>query len=203
MSAPRLAGPDDIPQLARSLTAAFADDPVFAHVLPEGPGRLDRMERFFQLIAPVYQSYGHTYVSDGVEGGALWAPPGHWRIPMGRQLRLALPLLRIYGARSLQHLGDYHRLEKVHARQPPDHWYLAVLGTDPVHQGKGIGASVLEPVLELADQQGAGAYLESSKEANLAYYRRFGFEVLFEHEFHAGGPSVWPMWRDPRPPGSR
>jgi GNAT superfamily N-acetyltransferase len=202
MPAPRLAGPDDIPPLARSLTAAFADDPVFAHVLPDGPGRLDRMERFFRVIAPVHLPYGHVYVSDGAEGGALWDPPGHWRIPLGRQLRLALPLLGIYGRRSFQHLADFHRLERVHAEQPPDHWYLSILGTDPAHQGRGIGASVLQPVLDLADQQGVGAYLESSKEANLAYYRRFGFEVVCEHEFHAGGPMVWPMWREPQPPGS-
>jgi ribosomal protein S18 acetylase RimI-like enzyme len=202
MAQPRIAGPADLPQLARSLTAAFADDPVFAHVLPQGPGRLARMERFFSLIAPVHLRLGHVYVSDGAEGGALWNPPGQWRIPMATQLRLALPLLRIYGRRSFQHLADFHRMEQAHAEQP-EHWYLSILGTDPAHQGGGIGASVLQPVLDRADADGVGAYLESSKESNIAFYRRFGFQVVREHEFHAGGPTVWLMWRDPKPPGSR
>jgi GNAT superfamily N-acetyltransferase len=182
------------------LTAAFADDPVFAHVLPDTPDRLDRMERFFSLLAPVHLSGGHVYVTEGVEGGALWDRPGHWRIPPATQLRLAVPMLRIHGRHSFQHLADFYRLEKVHAQQPPDHWYLAILGTDPAHQGRGIGSAVLQPVLDRADADGVGAYLESSKESNIAYYRRFGFEVVCEHPFHVGGPSVWPMWRDPQPP---
>ena len=87
----------------------------------------------------------------------------------------------------------------LHAQQP-EHWYLSILGTDPAAQGRGIGASVLQPVLDRADADGVGAYLESSKESNIAFYRRFGFEVIGEHEFHVGGPTVWPMWRDPQPP---
>jgi GNAT superfamily N-acetyltransferase len=182
------------------LRDAFADDPVFAHVLPEGPHRLERLERFFALMAPVHMRWGHVYVTEGVEGGAMWDPPGRWRIPPMTQLRLALPMLRIHGRQSFQHLADFYRLEKVHAEQPPDHWYLGILGTDPVHQGKGVGAAVLQPVLDRADADGVGAYLESSKESNIAYYRRFGFEVVCEHPFHEGGPMVWPMWRDPQPP---
>jgi predicted N-acetyltransferase YhbS len=55
----------------------------------------------------------------------------------------------------------------------------------------------MEPVLRRADQDGVPAYLESSKERNIPYYRRFGFEVLSELHLPNGGPTLWPMWRVP------
>ena len=88
-------------------------------------------------------------------------------------------------------------MEKKHPREP--HWYLAVLGTDPQHQGKGHGSAVLEPVLDRCDLEGVPAYLESSKEANVPFYERHGFQVTDTHDFPKG-PRIWLMWRDPRPP---
>ena len=65
---------------------------------------------------------------------------------------------------------------RVHPHEP--HWYLAVLGTDPSFQRTGAGTALLEPVLARVDAEGLPAYLETQKEANLAWYGRFGFDVV-------------------------
>ena len=52
-------------------------------------------------------------------------------------------------------------------------------------------------MLERCDREGVGAYLESSKERNVAFYGRHGFRVTGETRFPRG-PRLWLMWRDPR-----
>ena len=56
----------------------------------------------------------------------------------------------------------------------------------------------MAPVLSTCDRNGQGAYLESSKESNVPYYQRHGFDVVGEVTF-TGGPTIWRMWRDPQP----
>jgi hypothetical protein len=52
------------------------------------------------------------------------------------------------------------------------------------------------PVLERCDREGEPAYLESSKEQNIPFYSRHGFEVTGQLDL-PDGPSMWPMWREP------
>jgi GNAT superfamily N-acetyltransferase len=89
-------------------------------------------------------------------------------------------------------------VDDLHPKEP--HWYLATLGTDPSMQGKGIGTKLLRDALRLADEKGMPAYLESSKESNVPFYARSGFEVVGEVRV-SGSPTLWRMWRDPLPPG--
>ena len=62
-----------------------------------------------------------------------------------------------------------------------------------------IGSALLTPILQQCDRETTPAYLESSKESNIPFYRRHGFEVTGTVDLPGGGPRVWPMWRDPQP----
>ncbi len=72
----------------------------------------------------------------------------------------------------------------------PRHFYLAVLGIDPPHQGRGLGSALLAPVLELCDREAVHAYLESSKERNVDFYSRHGFRVTREIRTSEGTADV-------------
>ena len=63
-----------------------------------------------------------------------------------------------------------------------------------------MGSASMRPVLEHCDTEGVPAYLESSKERNVPFYRRHGFEVVREVSLPDSGPKIWTMWREPRPP---
>ena len=151
---------------------------------------------FETLLLVQHLAHQSCYTDRDLAGGALWDPPGHWRMTFGQIVRSAPKMLRSLGTAIPRALRVMTTVERQHPRSA--HWYLAVLGTDPVHQGKGIGSALLAPVLERCDHEGVGAYLESSKNSNIPFYRRHGFEVTSEISL-PGGPSVWPMWRDPRP----
>jgi ribosomal protein S18 acetylase RimI-like enzyme len=84
--------------------------------------------------------------------------------------------------------------ESAAAWAAPDQWRSS---PDPAAQGRGLGTAVLAPVLEECDRDGVGAYLESSKESNVAYYARFGFRITEELRLPRG-PRLWLMWRDAR-----
>ena len=154
-------------------------------------------ERAFALEVAVKLKYGHTYTTDDRAGAALWAPPGTWRGSVGDALRVMAPMARLTGRGTRRGLTVLRASERAHPKDH-DHWYLAVLGTHPDHQGLGVGSSVLQPVLERCDLDGSGAYLESSKPENVPFYERHGFAVTDVID-PGGSPPLTLMWRDPRP----
>jgi len=189
----------DVPRLAQSLAKAFHDDPVISWMIPDDDKRLRLGPFGFETwLGKIYMPKAEVYTDEARAVGALWAPPGKWRMSVGLQARLAPRMFRLFGVRRMPLiLKGLATLDKAHPDEQP-HYYLGILGTDPDHQGKGLGAAAMQPVLDRCDAEGLGAYLESSKEQNVPFYRRHGFEVTGEIHM-PDGPPLWPMWRDPQP----
>ena len=187
----------DIPRLERALARAFYDDPVACWSCPPDALRPRMLEVFYRVRLRQLLAEQEVWTDPDLGGAALWAPPGRWRTTLREDLQMARCMLapRLFARMPLVFGGFIVQLERRHPRTP--HWYLAILGTEPAAQGRGIGSAVLAPVLERCDADGVGAYLESSKERNIAYYARHGFRVTDELRLPRG-PRMWAMWRDPR-----
>ena len=196
MVAVRKASTTDLDPVAHALTLAFADDPIMLYMLRREAKRPKQLRAFFRSDMKRSLEKGVVYTTDGADtaGGSIWVEPGKWKMG-GLELLSITPLMWAFGRETPRALGLLSRIEKVHPTEP--HWYLAVLGTAPAHQGKGVGSALMQPVLDTCDAEGLGAYLESSKESNIPFYRRHGFEVTGEIATK-DGPKLWPMWRDPR-----
>lgn len=192
----RRALPGDRAALATTLTAAFWDDPVQEWLFPDRSRRTQRLTRAFDEELRWFLRLGCTTTVEDRAGAAVWAPPHMRRVSPGAKVRIAVAYRSLIGSRLRGAVQLLNAMER--SRPAEAHWYLAMLGTDPAHQGRGIGAALLAPTLARCDEEGVGAYLESSKEANVVWYRRHGFEVTKELT-HPSGPSLWLMWRDPRP----
>jgi len=72
------------------------------------------------------------------------------------------------------------------------------LGVDPSAQRGGLGGRLMAPVRDLADTRGDACWLNTQNEANLVYYRRFGFDLLTGPWRAGNGPRAWTMHRPPR-----
>lgn len=194
------ATPEDWRALSDVLAAAFADDPVWSWLLPDGATRLERLRRFFGLeTRAVVLRHGASVAArdeTGALGAALVLPPGRWRTPLRVQALHAPGFTRVFGRRVPIALGVLTSMERRHIRER--HVYLPYIGVGPAAQGQGIGSAMLGPVLERCDREGLPAYLEASSPRSAALYARLGFRTLdLIRPF--GSP---PLELMRRPPGS-
>lgn len=179
------------------LARAFHADPVASWACRPDEVRPRVLERLFGMRLRDIHAHGEIWTTDGLESVAVWAPPERWHTTTRQDLAYATCLFhpRLL-FRMPMVVAGLLRAQSMHPREPP-HAYLAILGTDPAAQGRGLGSAMMAPVLEQCDRDGLGAYLESSKEQNIDFYARHGFRVTAERRLPRG-PRLWPMWRDPR-----
>lgn len=189
---------EDVAEIVEMLIRAFYDDPVASFMFCREQHKKRALKRFFSiLIRGDYMKTGEVWTTSARSGAAVWGPPSKPR-PGMRDLFQMFPLLR--ELMPLGHMREaFTALFAVEAERPKiPHWYLATLGTDPDLQGRGVGSTLMTSMIERIDEEHQPAYLESSKERNVPFYRRFGFEVTKELKAAPSGPTIWLMWREAR-----
>jgi GNAT superfamily N-acetyltransferase len=199
----RLEAESNHAEIVAVLSRAFWDDPLFDFLSAGDLLREYRvLPRIFHAAMTDFRSdlaeLYVAYVFGKPRSFAGWLGPGAFpRTRAGRltrDLRAAALLVKLRNRRTAAAL-----LREVERRHPTeDHWYLALLGTDPSAQGRGLGSALLRPVLQRCDTEGTPAYTETQKLANVGWYARFGFITMDELTL-PNAPTVWRLWREPKP----
>jgi len=175
------------------LVRAFHDDPVMLWM----SGHPDFLRTFFNITLPIFLPHGLTYIEAQGRGAAAWLGPEQtlqWPVTAGNLWRM----FKVCGVRGFIRFGRGGlATARFHPGEP--HYYLFLIGTLPECKGQGIGSALISHVLRKCDEENLPAYLENSKQDNLAFYRGHGFEVVDQIHFARGAPPVWLMWREPRP----
>jgi ribosomal protein S18 acetylase RimI-like enzyme len=201
---PRRLERNELGAAATVLAEAFDEDPVFVHLFPDGATRRRSLTALWQGLSRYGLKYGLVLTTGGVEGVAVWFPPGRMELTFGRMLGSGFVLVR--AVRQLPRdarervLASMRFMDGLERDQMGgrEYWYLWALGVLPGSQGRGLGRSLLEPVLERADRGQAPCYLETFNERDIGFYERSGFRVVREDAFPFGLP-VWTLIREPGP----
>jgi len=182
---------------------AFFADPFFTYLLPDDDLRRSRLPIFFRSVFTHMGAHGRILTvrdeGDTALGVAAWLTTGGYPLPVSLQLRQTPSAIRAFyrGPRKLLAGNRYvAALTRAHRKDPQ--WYLMVLCTDPPHQRSGVGTMLLEYALAHVDAEGVGSHLETTRDDNVAYYRRFGYELTETLNPVEGGPPFYAMWRTPR-----
>jgi GNAT superfamily N-acetyltransferase len=193
----------ELTDAAAVASRAFYDDSYFRFLFPNDSVRARVLPQIFRTqlkhIGPLGTVATVRNEDDAIVAVSAWMPPHSFPPSLRVQLAQLPGSLRAFVRQmsALRVVGVYLRtLLKVHPKEP--HWYLMLLAVDPGWQRKSAGALLVERGLGFTDHEGVGAYLETQKEENLAYYRRFGFELSETLRPLAGGPPYYTMWRAAR-----
>ena len=184
----------DLDLFAAIASRGFYDDPVMSWVFPDPATRLESLKvSFRQFGGRALGRQGRIDLID-VHSAAMWLPPdppdGPEEEPPPRE---TWHLFNPEVVARFEILGA--AMDAAHPAEP--HWYLGVVATVPEEQGRGFGARILRPVIDICDRDGVPAYLESSNPRNLPFYFRQGWVQTGEIEI-PDGPLLFPMWRQPR-----
>ena len=190
----RTASAAEFPAIARCLARAFDDDPVSGFLFPDPRARRARLESFYRIVLGMMESHGAIQVDAEMRGAAVWQAPSPPKPSLLDGIVGALVMMSVLRTASLRALALGRAVNAVHIAEP--HWYLSLLGTDPAHQGQGVGSALVAPILERCDREGVPAYLESSREENVPFYERLGFRVTQVLSVPSG-PTLWAMLRAP------
>jgi ribosomal protein S18 acetylase RimI-like enzyme len=186
-----MATPADLAAIAAIETLAFHADPITRWLYPDPVQYVTHFPDFVTAFGGASCHHATAYYAEGC-GAALWFPP-----ETGPDIDTIVSVIERTTQASqqtelfafLEQMGQYHPVEP--------HWYLAVLGVDPLQQGMGYGSALMQSVLEQCDREQCIAYLESSNPANIPFYEKHGFGVVAQIQAGAS-PTMFAMSRQPK-----
>jgi ribosomal protein S18 acetylase RimI-like enzyme len=192
----RRATPADTDTIAEILTRGFFNDPVMEWIVPDPADRGRYAYNFFKAFGGAAIPANLTFVDSNGGSAAIWLPvdPAN---PEPEDPELGAQIAEVVGP----YIERFAEVDQIMQSLHPDHTahaYLHFVSTVPERQGQGLGRAVIEAYLKELDAAGTPAYLEATTIQSARLYRRLGFEHLSFTIDLPDGPSMYPMWREPR-----
>lgn len=190
----------DVPQASVTLARAFQDDPLMRFLIPDPVNRAQKLPWFLGTTVRYCLAYGEVHATPALDAIACWLTPGNTTVTPARVFRTggATTPFKL-GFRGFQRLLVWQEyVTKEHTAHAPElHFYLYVLGVDPLSRGHGLGRVLLEPMLARADIEQRLCYLETQTENNVRVYESLGFRLMRVGKTPGYELTTWALRREP------
>jgi GNAT superfamily N-acetyltransferase len=174
------------------LVRAFSADPVAQWIWPDSQQYHMYFPSFVTAFAGKAFIHRSAYYVGGYAAAALWLPPG---VLPDEDMLSSIFQRSVSEQFQMDVFTVFEQMGRYHPSEP--HWYLPLMGVDPLKQGKGFGSALMQHALVQCDRESKLAYLESSSPRSVPFYKRHGFELLGTIQL-GNSPPIFPMVRRPR-----
>jgi GNAT superfamily N-acetyltransferase len=186
-----------------ALSQAFATDPVYAYMLPDGDARGCLFPWFFTTCVRYGCQNGETWgIVDSRKGellgAAFWLQLPQADVTATRRAAAGFGAApEVLGEAAWGRFLAVNRyMDAIQARvAPPPCLYLVLLGVHPDHQGRGLGGRLLRHFLAAGTAAQLPVYLGTSEPTTLGFYRRHGLEVMADEVEPDSGVRFWVLGR--------
>ena len=157
------------------------------------------MIRYMDYSIKEAEEYGDAFFpKDHDYGVSVWAKPLEQGRGKEKHEKKAAFLLEHMGKESLD---TYDAIVDFMSRKADglideNAWYLSIIGVLPGFQGRGLGAGLVNGILEKTDQMQVPAYLETFTRRTVSFYNRIGFQVVDRFHEPTVDADYWLMVRD-------
>ena len=178
---------------------AFQDDLLYVYFIPDAFERKNKLHYIFECLIRYGVFYGEVYaISPNLEGVAMWLPSKAemtvWRMIRSGVVSLYFKVGKKVVSSMLAFLKYAFKVHNRHAHFP--HWYLALIGVDPMFQGRDYASALIKAMLARIDQEHLPCFLETENEKNVSIFQHYGFKVVEVDTIPGTDINHWAMLRE-------
>lgn len=164
---------------------AFVNDPLYVFLFPDEGTRKRKIECLYRFLLRIHMI--HTWVSSSLlEGVAIWEEPyDHRGFTNVFQFIRGIGLMFCLRPGALRRIILFAWKTFLLRKKfmSTEAFYLRAIAVDPPCQKKGVGSVMIQELLKKADHSKSDVFLETQNGANIAFYERFGFCVIYQTRY--------------------
>ncbi|MGB1013348.1 MAG: GNAT family N-acetyltransferase [Nannocystaceae bacterium] len=195
---------NEVSQLLDVFAETFSGKPSFRHMFRKSATRVATTRWVGSCKWRLFErAYRIVLAKDRgqVVGFSLWLPPGSRWPSLLQELQAGFyraPLVAgIAGTRRmLGFAAQETAITRQHAIEA-QRWILDVIAVSSSAQRQGLGGRLMAPMLDTMAKNGAGCFVLTRNERNVAFYRKYGFSSVVTEEIGDTGIVAYGLCRDP------
>ncbi len=192
----------DLLKASSILSQAFKSYTLFEHVLPDSVSRTNQLRHLCRFLLRLGMAKGIVMApSVELEGVSIWFPSEGF--PNSAMDAVRAGLFNLFFHVDIKAVGRFIEIGNIKGRkragiiQGP-YWLCDMIGVGSLLQRRGAGRQMIEAQLNRFKKENIPCYLETSEDRNIAYYERYGFDLIHQYRIH-NVPVFCLLWKPGTP----